>query len=319
MNIAVHTILYGVQMETPKGGFPTLKYLDVMQHIQHRQEHIGIFPVKSPLIAFAEFSKIQRTRWAFKKLIYAWFRKKIYDSKTYANTTDLLYDDFKEDDDILHLWDWKTRKTYRFTKQDLIMYSRNKLKNNHSPKNPYTNIPLTFAQNICIYTFLGSDYVFPYYRFGGDLYVNTQFNMIQDGLIPIHEYVSDMEAEMSDAQKHILKDFVGDWENVIESKLTLAQELAMNLAKLCLISNSVEDDIALLPTRKSEKTMFRIYDLTDFENVVYWFKDWIHKNRKKYIIRRRETPAEELLNLFPTEFHMENISYFASLFPTAYA
>ena len=271
-------------MGTPKGGFPTNCYLNVMQQIEQLRAHLGIFPKGTPEKALQKFRKIQRVRWGFKKLIYRWFRNKMYNPTNYANTTDLLYEEFDEGENILHLWDWNGRKTYRFTKQDLIMYSKHKLKHNHAPKNPYTNLPLTFAQNICIYKFLGPDCTLPYYKYGGDLYINTQANMIEEGLIPIHEYVSDIEAEMNEGQKYILKDFVGDWESVVDSKLDFGKELAMNLAKLCLITSSDEDTVSLLPRRKSEKTMFRIYDITDFENVVYWFKEWIRKNRKKYVI-----------------------------------
>lgn len=288
----VFVLLFGKVIDEPPGGFPTLGYSSVVKKVFELHKDSGIYP-KSASSDLAEyFYWSQKSRWAFKRLLLKWNEKRFKDK--IGNETDLMGDDIDESmEDILKLWDWKSRKHYIFRRDDLRGCIKYKLDNNVHPTNPYTNLRFTPGQIERIHRFLnetdnGSNV---YLKYNGIMLWNTYEIMHARGYNNIQSLGSYEDASVAEAV--LFRELV--YSSFTTTKENLRKELLNVLYKLLLVENS---NIAYVPARKMDLRLFNMYIIYGFNGALQWYYDWVRTNREHHY------------RLAPTSFEQVKMRFF---------
>lgn len=290
----VKIILYGFNGDVPEGGFPTLGYTNVMSNIEKIRTKNTIFPKEAYNEICLYYYWAQRTRWAFKKLLLFWYYRKYKNAD--GNDEDLYGNAINEinPENVLRIWDWRSKRHYNFSCDELIGLFKTKLKDNIKPKNPYNNLPFTYSQCAYIHNFLMSynfaDIVLPspvlsYTRFPDNMYLNTQLQMQQCGYPTLKDRYTYSLRSMGEVT--LLREVIGDHIKVKLDKVDLLSEIE-NILYLLILYES--DNVCFVPDTKLEKCLYGIYCKYGLNKTIKWIKDWKLINKKIYRIRRDCTP-----------------------------
>ena len=138
-------------------------------------ECLSLFYLTNPFLTSAQkhnglmfFSKIQKTYWAFKSLLYQW---KIYKARKNINTEDLCMNQLSSISEKHKIALLDKNTIYEFRLKDLLRICCAALTFSHDlqpkaqwPKNPYTGIPLTKTHLYAMYfKLLDTNITIPYY------------------------------------------------------------------------------------------------------------------------------------------------------------
>lgn len=290
--LSVRVIMYGFNGRVPNGGFPTKGYAYVMDEVEKIRNSVTIFPEGTDKQVKRYFYWSQKTRWAFKRLLLFWNKYRY--KNQYGNEEDLYgnsFDDYEEDEPILTLWDWRSRRYYRFGYTELIEHGYSKLRTHHHPTNPYINMPFTLSQCIVIKTFLDHhtcvnityvkrNIVHQYTRFPKDMFLNTQALMAHCGFMRFQDSIASGPGSL--AEDILLEEIIDGTERIKEDKKLLSNDMKEILFKLIV---NERNDLTYIPDTKCERQLFQIYTRYGIEFTLDWYNDWLNKNRKRYRVR----------------------------------
>lgn len=293
ISLATHVILYGFDSKIPTGGFPTKGYKSVMDELERIKDTITIFPESTYQEVCREFYWSQKTRWAFKRLLLFWNDYRFKDQ--YGNEEDLYgnsFDDYEEP--ILTLWDWRSRRYYRFGYTELIEHGYSKLNAYAKPTNPYINMAFTYYQCVQIYNFLkehdmlngerNKKSIFQKYtRFPDNMFLNTQTLMEQDGFIKIQDHIQTSSRSL--AEDILLYEIIDGDTSLKNDKISLSEEMKNILFRLIV---NDKDDVSYIPDTKCEKIMFEIFVRFGLDETIDYYNRWLHHNRNIFKIRRNK-------------------------------
>jgi hypothetical protein len=289
----IRIIMYGFPGEVPPGGFPTLGYSSIMKELFRIRNTVTIFPKEtaSQLVYYHYWS--QKTRWAFKKLLLLWNTHRF--KNQYGNEEDLYgnsFDDYDENEPILTLWDWRSRRYYRFGHTEIVEHMYAKLVSNHKPTNPYINLPFTREQCIVMKDFLYKspidsdtkrELVQKYSELPNNLLFNSQELMRQSGYQTVSErFPTDY---MSDTDDIFLDEIIRDLKYVRDDKKVLANEYRKILYQLILIEQT---DISFVPQTKCERVLYEKYIRYGLDRTIDWVNNWILLNRRKFYVKHKD-------------------------------
>lgn len=269
----IQMIVYGFGQSIPVGGFPTLGYQEIMSTFMRKRT---IFPVGTSRELLNRFHKIQKRRWAFKRLLLFWNQYRFKDA--YGNTEDLIGNSF-EDSNCLSLWDWRCNKYYRFTKEDIEGHCGSKLRDNFHPTNPYINLPFTLGQITRINEYIRKigmtdRSICTYMRWGGSLYFNTQVLMDRDGFPSLTR-----KTPCTNAERILLREITGVYVD-----LPRLDEMMNVLFSLLINEYSTK---CLIPDTKIERVLYSIYSKWGIQGTIRWVQNWCHINRTQYQLKSR--------------------------------
>lgn len=289
--LAVRVILYGFDARVPIGGFPTKGYNYVMDELTKMKQPDTIFPENTYKEVFNHFYWSQKSRWAFKRLLLFWndYRFK----NQYGNEEDLYgnsFDDYEEPK--LTLWDWRSRRYYRFGYTELIKHGYTKLNNYNNPTNPYINMPFHYCQCIRIHDFLKDHNILntdqskksiveKYTRFPNNMSLNVQNIMEKDGFTKLQDHIQ--SGPVSLAENILLNEIINSEVYLKNEKKTLSNEMKKTLFKLIV---NEDDDISYVPDTKQEKQIFEIFVRYGLDKTIEYYNDWLHTNRKIFKVKR---------------------------------
>lgn len=295
--LSVRVILYGIDPNIPKGGFPTKGYMPVMKELMKIKESITIFPKSTYGEGFEYFYWSQKSRWAFKKLLLIWNNYRF--KNKYGNQEDLYGNSFDEyEEPVLTLWDWRSRRFYRFGYTELIEHGYSKLNTYHHPTNPYINMPFTYSQCIKIRTFLREynmilgtschkkELVYKYSRWHS-MFINTQYLMEQNGFMKVQNHIPC--GPNTPAENILLDEIIGNTIEIKSDKKILSDGMKEILYKLIINERS---DISYVPDTKYEKQMFEVFVNYGLEETIRWYNEWLYKNRK--IFKMKEPRVRDI-------------------------
>ena len=283
--LSVRVILYGNDLDIPRGGFPTKGYLPVMNELIKIKNSDTIFPKGTYQEVSEYFYWSQKSRWAFKRLLLFWNKYRF--KNTYGNHEDLYgisFDTYEEP--VLTLWDWRSSRYYRFGYTELIEHGYSKLHTYHHPTNPYINMPFTYSQCIKIRVFLGQyntiqgtstdkmTLVYKYSRWHS-MFLNTQNVMEQNGFEKIQDHIQ--YGPSTPAEDILLDEIIGGIGEIRNDKRLLSDNIREILYKLIV---NERDDIIYVPDTKCEKQMFEIFVKYGLAETIYWYTEWLYENRR---------------------------------------
>ena len=284
--LSVRVILYGIETNVPKGGFPTKGYMSIMNELMKIKNSFTIFPKDTYSEVFEYFYWSQKSRWAFKRLLLFWNDRRF--KNKYGNQEDLYGNTFDEyEEPVLTLWDWRSSRYYRFGYTELIEHGYSKLSNYHYPTNPYINMPFTYCQCIRIRRFLREhntitdtsfdkkSIVYKYSRFPENMFLNTQHLMERNGFPKIQNHIQCGPSTL--AEEILLDEIVEGIGKTKNDKKILSGEMRETLYKLIV---NERNDVSYVPDTKYEKQMFEIFVKYGLDETINWYNEWLYKNRK---------------------------------------
>jgi len=289
--LSVRVILYGFDTRVPNGGFPTKGYKSIMTELKRIKETITIFPENTYEEVFTHLYWSQKSRWAFKRLLLFWndYRFK----NQYGNEEDLYgnsFDDYQEP--ILTLWDWRSRRYYRFGYTELIEHGYTKLNSYNQPTNPYINMKFKECQCIRIHDFLKNNNVLntprnkkriveKYTRFPKNMFLNTQNLMEKDGFVKIQDHIRSGPSSL--AEDILLDEIIDGNEYLKNDKKGLSEHMKKTLFKLIV---NEQDDVSYVPDTKYEKMMFETFVRFGLDETINYYNEWLRINRKIFKVKR---------------------------------
>lgn len=286
----VRVILYGFDAKVPRGGFPTLGYSKVINSLDRIQNETTIFPETAYRDIVHYFYWSQKTRWAFKKLLLKWFSHKYKDS--YGNDEDLFgnsFDDYSTSE-ILSLWDWRSMRYYRFTREELIEMFTSKLNNNIHPRNPYNNLSFTTQQITRIREFICEDLdiqvplpVKSYLRFPENMYFNTQVHMNVQGFQTIKEVYQ--RRVNTPSQQILLREILYENTVVRTHKEELLNEIENTMFPILIHERSLIT--CFMPRTKVERNIYDMYVRKGLNNTIKYIRKWRYTNRKRLRVKNK--------------------------------
>lgn len=157
-NHSIKASTYDIQNTHVLGITDFYGYIYDIQRLE-LDKQLGILPPGIVPYARTFYFKNQRIRWAFKRLLYLYNRRKA--SKQIFNTECLggepiEYKQSISSRRILCLWDMNSKRSYLYRIDDILGILRASILGDeiHTPKNPYTNLPFTSTQIREIHLFL---------------------------------------------------------------------------------------------------------------------------------------------------------------------
>lgn len=293
--LSVRVIMYGFDANVPKGGFPTQGYKTIMDEVERIRNTDTLFPEGTDTQVERYFYWSQKTRWAFKRLLLFWNEHRF--KNQYGNEDDLYGDSFSDYEDnipILTLWDWRSRRYYRFGYNELIEHGYSKLRSHAYPTNPYINMPFTLSQCIVIKTFLDDhtnvdvpcdkrNIVHKYTRFPKDMFLNTQNLMGQNGFMMFQDSIE--SGPRSVAEEILFEDIIDGTGQIKEDKKSLSKGMKEILFKLIV---NERNDLIYIPNTKCERHLFQIYIKYGLRETLDFYKNWLNKNRKRFRVQNHK-------------------------------
>lgn len=272
-----------------------------------------IFPIGTGRAMELVFYNHNRVRFAFKKLLNAWFFK--HYSNKIANEDDLLGNSFNmetysKNRRILKLWDWNSRTHYLFTVTDIIGSFRARLMNFDSPKhpaNPYTNIKYSTAQLSRIWEFMmansdrsmsriDTQVIIPYIRFHSIMTVHQVIHLFET---PSATLLTPEHPE-KESEKMIM-DCMIPVGNIFDDKKDIVTDIMTALFTVINATNL--DNVAIIPSTKAEYYVYSKFMSNGILKTIKMVREFVNINTKKVRILPKQYPyadkSDVYLHLLP--------------------